>query len=144
VGAEEDALDRRVGRDGANIRLDSRGREVLRILPRVNDDVNEEWLATGPLHGRWPDPPPPRPSVAAPRRQAGRRDLGRGLPPWPINPGASVAASPATWSIAKPCSPPRSWWRAGFDLLEGRQTGLAYDASNLAAVASTRPSGIES
>src|SRR6476469_9547303 len=30
---------------GANIRLDSRGREVLRALPRVNDDVNEEWLS---------------------------------------------------------------------------------------------------
>ena len=30
---------------GANIRLDSRGREVLRILPRINDDVNEEWLS---------------------------------------------------------------------------------------------------
>jgi NADH-quinone oxidoreductase subunit G len=30
---------------GANIRVDSRGPEVLRILPRVNEDVNEEWLA---------------------------------------------------------------------------------------------------
>src|SRR6187397_1937359 len=30
---------------GANIRLDSRGREVLRALPRNNDDVNEEWLS---------------------------------------------------------------------------------------------------
>ncbi|MGH6893283.1 MAG: NADH-quinone oxidoreductase subunit NuoG, partial [Dongiaceae bacterium] len=30
---------------GASIRVDSRGREVLRILPRTNDDVNEEWLA---------------------------------------------------------------------------------------------------
>ncbi len=30
---------------GSNIRVDSRGREVLRILPRTNDDVNEEWLA---------------------------------------------------------------------------------------------------
>ncbi len=29
---------------GANIRVDSRGPEVLRILPRLNDDVNEEWL----------------------------------------------------------------------------------------------------
>jgi NADH-quinone oxidoreductase subunit G len=29
---------------GANIRVDSRGPEVLRILPRVNEDVNEEWL----------------------------------------------------------------------------------------------------
>jgi NADH-quinone oxidoreductase subunit G len=29
---------------GANIRVDARGAEVLRILPRLNDDVNEEWL----------------------------------------------------------------------------------------------------
>ncbi len=30
---------------GSAIRIDARGREVLRILPRTNDDVNEEWLA---------------------------------------------------------------------------------------------------
>jgi len=30
---------------GSNIRIDSRGAEVLRILPRLNEDVNEEWLA---------------------------------------------------------------------------------------------------
>ncbi len=30
---------------GTNIRIDNRGPEVLRILPRVNDDVNEEWMA---------------------------------------------------------------------------------------------------
>jgi NADH-quinone oxidoreductase subunit G len=30
---------------GCNIRVDSRGAEVLRILPRLNEDVNEEWLA---------------------------------------------------------------------------------------------------
>ena len=29
---------------GANIRIDSRGPEVLRILPRLNEEVNEEWL----------------------------------------------------------------------------------------------------
>ncbi|MBB5372882.1 NADH-quinone oxidoreductase subunit NuoG [Acidocella aromatica] len=29
---------------GAAIRVDARGAEVLRILPRLNDDVNEEWL----------------------------------------------------------------------------------------------------
>jgi NADH-quinone oxidoreductase subunit G len=29
---------------GTNIRIDARGTEVLRILPRINDDVNEEWL----------------------------------------------------------------------------------------------------
>ena len=30
---------------GSNIRIDSRGSQVLRILPRLNEDVNEEWLA---------------------------------------------------------------------------------------------------
>ena len=30
---------------GSNIRVDSRGREVIRILPRVNDSVNEEWIS---------------------------------------------------------------------------------------------------
>ncbi len=30
---------------GAAIRVDTRGTEVLRVLPRLNEDVNEEWLA---------------------------------------------------------------------------------------------------
>lgn len=30
---------------GSNIRVDSRGKEVLRILPRLNEDVNEEWIS---------------------------------------------------------------------------------------------------
>ncbi|MBY0332093.1 MAG: NADH-quinone oxidoreductase subunit NuoG [Acetobacteraceae bacterium] len=30
---------------GTNIRVDTRAGEVLRILPRINDDVNEEWMA---------------------------------------------------------------------------------------------------
>lgn len=30
---------------GAAIRVDSRQTEVLRVLPRLNEDVNEEWLA---------------------------------------------------------------------------------------------------
>ncbi|MEM9060767.1 MAG: NADH-quinone oxidoreductase subunit NuoG [Pseudomonadota bacterium] len=30
---------------GSNIRVDTRGREVMRILPRNHDAVNEEWLA---------------------------------------------------------------------------------------------------
>src|ERR671924_1849753 len=30
---------------GSNIRVDARGREVMRILPRNHDGVNEEWLA---------------------------------------------------------------------------------------------------
>lgn len=30
---------------GSNIRIDTRGREVMRILPRVHEDVNEEWIS---------------------------------------------------------------------------------------------------
>jgi len=30
---------------GSAIRVDSRGREVMRILPRINDLVNEEWIS---------------------------------------------------------------------------------------------------
>jgi len=30
---------------GSNIRVDSRGREVMRILPMLNEDVNEEWIS---------------------------------------------------------------------------------------------------
>jgi NADH dehydrogenase (ubiquinone) Fe-S protein 1 len=29
---------------GSNIRVDSRGLEVMRVIPRLNDDVNEEWI----------------------------------------------------------------------------------------------------
>ena len=30
---------------GSNIRVDTRGGEVLRVLPRVNEDINEEWIS---------------------------------------------------------------------------------------------------
>lgn len=30
---------------GSNIRVDTRGNEVKRILPRVNDSINEEWIS---------------------------------------------------------------------------------------------------
>jgi NADH-quinone oxidoreductase subunit G len=35
---------------GANIRVDARGAEVLRVLPRINDEVNEEWLGDKSRH----------------------------------------------------------------------------------------------
>ncbi len=30
---------------GSNIRLDTRGREVMRVLPRLHEDINEEWIS---------------------------------------------------------------------------------------------------
>jgi NADH-quinone oxidoreductase subunit G len=35
---------------GSAIRVDTRGREVMRILPRNNDDVNEEWISDKTRH----------------------------------------------------------------------------------------------
>ena len=31
--------------EGSNTRVDSRGDEVMRILPRINEEINEEWLS---------------------------------------------------------------------------------------------------
>lgn len=30
---------------GSNIRIDTRGNEVMRILPRLNEEINEEWIS---------------------------------------------------------------------------------------------------
>ena len=30
---------------GSNIRIDARGNQVLRVMPRLNEDVNEEWIS---------------------------------------------------------------------------------------------------
>ena len=30
---------------GSNIRIDTRGLEVMRILPKLNEDINEEWIS---------------------------------------------------------------------------------------------------
>ncbi len=56
---------------GSAIRIDSRGREVIRILPRVNDAVNEEWIsdkARQVVDGL--KSPAPRPPLSARERPA--------------------------------------------------------------------------
>jgi NADH-quinone oxidoreductase subunit G len=35
---------------GSAIRIDTRGREVMRILPRTNEEVNEEWISDKTRH----------------------------------------------------------------------------------------------
>ncbi len=35
---------------GSAIRVDTRGSEVMRVLPRINDDVNEEWISDKSRH----------------------------------------------------------------------------------------------
>ncbi|MFM6950166.1 MAG: NADH-quinone oxidoreductase subunit NuoG [Novosphingobium sp.] len=122
---------------GSNIRLDSRGREVLRILPRVNDDVNEEWLSdkaryqVDGLTRRRLD----RPWI--------RRDGKLAAASWEevfaavakVNPGKSVAVVAGDMVDCETMFAARALAGAlGSKLLEGRQTGLDYDCSNLAAV----------
>ena len=45
MGAAEDGIDRRDGCVGIGDPRRFRGREVMRIMPRVNEDVNEEWIS---------------------------------------------------------------------------------------------------
>ena len=35
---------------GSAIRIDARGAEVMRVLPRVNEDINEEWISDKTRH----------------------------------------------------------------------------------------------
>ena len=122
---------------GANIRLDARGREVLRILPRVNDDVNEEWLSD---KGRFQVDGLTRRRLDRPWL---RRDGKLAAATWEeafaavakVNPGKSVAVVAGDMVDCETMFAAKTLAAAlGSDLLEGRQTGLDYDCSNLAAV----------
>src|SRR6266700_1893372 len=35
---------------GSNIRVDTRGMQVMRVLPRLNEDINEEWISDKTRH----------------------------------------------------------------------------------------------
>ncbi|MGH6947487.1 MAG: NADH-quinone oxidoreductase subunit NuoG [Kiloniellales bacterium] len=35
---------------GSNIRVDARGRQVMRVLPRLHEDINEEWISDKTRH----------------------------------------------------------------------------------------------
>jgi NADH-quinone oxidoreductase subunit G len=122
---------------GANVRLDSRGREVLRILPRVNDDVNEEWISD---KARYQVDGLTRRRLDKPWL---RRDGKLVAATWEeafaavakINPGKSVAVVAGDLVDCETMFAAKALAGAlGSDLLEGRQTGLDYDCSNLAAV----------
>jgi NADH-quinone oxidoreductase subunit G len=125
---------------GSNIRLDVRQRQVMRILPRINEDVNEEWISDKTRH-----------HVDA----LVRNRLDR---PWVRDKGTLREASwkealevfakrlkkagPSVAAIAGDLLDAETMYAAkkllegqGSTLLEGRQTGLAYDTSSLSAVA---------
>ncbi|WP_370297810.1 NADH-quinone oxidoreductase subunit NuoG [Qipengyuania mesophila] len=122
---------------GANIRLDSRGREVMRALPRINDDVNEEWISDKARY---------QVDGLSKRRldKVFMRTNG-GLKPasWDeafkaiarAKPGKDIAAIAGDMVDCETMFAAKALLKAcGSNLIEGRQTGMDYDVSNLAAV----------
>ncbi|WP_420140707.1 NADH-quinone oxidoreductase subunit NuoG, partial [Sphingomonas sp.] len=122
---------------GTNIRLDSRGRQVLRALPRINEDVNEEWASDktrhhvdGLVRARLDKPYVRRDGKLQPATWAEAFDAIKA-----VNAGASVAAIAGDLVDCETMYAAKALLaKLGSTLLEGRQTGLAYDASSLAAV----------
>jgi NADH-quinone oxidoreductase subunit G len=124
---------------GTNIRLDSRGRQVLRVLPRVNDDVNEEWASDKTRHHvdglvrRRLDKPYVRQNGKL--VEATWDEAFAAIAKVAKAAKGSVAAVAGDTLDCETMYATRELVRSlGGTMLEGRQGGLAYDVSNLAAV----------
>jgi NADH-quinone oxidoreductase subunit G len=131
---------------GSNVRLDARGRQVMRVLPRINEDVNEEWLSDKSRHA----------IDGMVRRRLDRvfiRREGKLQPASWEEAFAEIArhADGSMAAIAGDLVDCETMYAAkallrsfGSELLEGRQTGMDYDTSSLAAVNfNTTIAGIE-
>lgn len=124
---------------GSNIRLDVRQRQVMRILPRVHEDVNEEWISDKTRHHvdalvrNRLDRPWVREKGKL--REASWQDALEIFAKRLKKAGSSVAAIAGDLLDAETMYAAKKLLQAqGSTLLEGRQTGMAYDVSNLAAV----------
>jgi NADH-quinone oxidoreductase subunit G len=129
---------------GTNIRMDVRQRQVMRILPRINDAVNEEWAHDKTRHhvdalvrNRLD-----RPWV----REKGKLREASWTEALDVfarqfkKAGKNVAAIAGDLLDAETMYAARALLAgAGSKLLEGRQTGLDYDVSSLAAVRFNTP-----
>ncbi len=125
---------------GSNIRLDVRGPQVMRVLPRINEDVNEEWCSDKTRHH----------ADALVRNRLDRpwvREGGKlraatwaeALETFAVrlkSAGSKVAAVAGDLLDAETMYAAKKLLEAqGSALLEGRQTGLDYDVSSVSAVA---------
>ncbi|WP_340316571.1 NADH-quinone oxidoreductase subunit NuoG [Rhizorhabdus argentea] len=122
---------------GTNVRFDSRGRQVLRVLPRINEDVNEEWASDKTRHA----------IDGLVRRRLDKPYVRKGgklvEASWPeafaaikaVKAGSSVAAVAGDQLDCETMYAAKALLaKMGSTLLEGRQTGMDYDVSNTAAV----------
>jgi NADH-quinone oxidoreductase subunit G len=134
---------------GTNIRLDSRGRQVLRALPRINEDVNEEWAhdktrhhVDGLVRRRLDKPYVRRDGKLHPASWDEAFDaiaaVAKGA-------GSNVAAVHGDLLDCETIFATKALLKSlGSDLIEGRQTGMDYDVSSLSAVNfNTTIAGIE-
>ena len=122
---------------GSAIRVDSRGREVLRVLPRTNDDVNEEWISD---KARYQVEGLTRRRLDAVWiRKKGKLEKAS----WDeafaaiakAKPGKSIAAVAGDLLDCETMFAAKALLGAmGSTLIESRQGGMAYPTGNLAAV----------
>ena len=129
---------------GTNIRMDVRGRQVMRILPRINDAVNEEWahdktrhhvdaLVRNRLDRPWV-------RVKGKLQQATWGEALEMFAKQFKKSGAGVAAIAGDLVDAETMYAAKALLAgAGSALLEGRQTGLDYDVTSLGAVRFNTP-----
>lgn len=134
---------------GTNIRIDSRGRQVLRVLPRVNEDVNEEWAhdktrhhVDGLVRRRLDKPYVRRAGKLVP---VSWDEAFAAIAEVAATAGQGVAAIAGDMVDCETMFAARKLVEGfGSSLLEGRQTGMAYDVTNLGAVAfNTTIAGVE-
>lgn len=132
---------------GTNIRVDSRGRAVLRAVPRINDDVNEEWASDktrhavdGLTHRRLDKPFVRRGGKLTEASWADAFDAIAA-----VDPGSSVAAIAGDLTDCETMFAAKALLASmGSSMLEGRQTGMSYETSSLSAVNfNTTIAGIE-
>ena len=122
---------------GANIRVDSRGREVLRVLPRINDDVNEEWISdkaryqVDGLTRRRLDKVWIR--TRGKLKEASWDEAFKKIAA--AKAGKDIAAIAGDMVDCETMFAAKALLKAcGSDLLESRQTGMSYDCTSLAAI----------
>ena len=125
---------------GSNIRLDVRQRQVMRILPRINEDVNEEWISDKTRHHvdalvrNRLDRPWVREKGKL--REAGWKEALQNFADRLKKAGSKVAAVAGDMLDAETMYAAKKLLEGqGSNLLEGRQTGLSYDTTSLSAVA---------
>ena len=125
---------------GSNIRLDVRQRQVMRVLPRINEEVNEEWIHDKTRHHvdalvrNRLDRPWVREKGKL--KEASWQEALQLFAKRLKKAGSKVAAIAGDLLDAETMYAAKALLAAqGSSLIEGRQTGLTYDTSSLGAVA---------